>query len=304
MGRKNILIFLSFFHRNIILPVGAHENVAGLGSQSSIRHDIAVYSGAGADFRCIHWMRSFFEWWAGPTVVYLDANALGSNSTALRLTDTSHFPNLKLFVVPGGHAEEISKSLGTNGMKNVIEFVESPNGHFLGICAGFYFASGSFWWFGELLEIAEMPHWWNAKIEGPIEEIALFPRYAPATLDNGLTMLYYGGPTVGLLKTKLTTVMGASVLANYVLEGNRSLPAAVLYQTTHVRALLISTHPEAEVGAGIECSPPWPHLCLTPLQQLDNWRFLATGINSLLGLSWKVPESLGINVHQVSALYQ
>ena len=137
-----------------------------------------------------------------------------------------------------------------------------------------------------------MPHWWPT-VEGPIKAIATYPDYAPTTLDNGLTMVYYGGPALGLNTTTSTVPNGATVLAAYDAPGvPRGVPAVVNYQGRYVKALFNSPHPEAQAGVGLSCAAPLPPGCITDAQQLANWQFLAGNINALLGTDWVIPATL------------
>ncbi len=70
------------------------------------------------------------------------------------------------------------------------------------------------------------------------------------------------------------------------------MPAVVRYRGAYVHALFASPHPEAAADGSLQCAPPAPRACLTPAQQLRNWRFLAAELNALLGAAFVVPDEL------------
>ncbi len=84
--------------------------------------------------------------------------------------------------------------------------------------AGYYYGAGAWWWFDAFESDAWAPHWWPT-VEGPIAAIARFPDYAPTTLSNGLTVLYWGGPALGLNHTTADLPAGATVRAHFDAPG-------------------------------------------------------------------------------------
>ena len=159
--------------------------------------------------------------------------------------------------------------------------------------AGFYYFAGTYWWSGSFYPEAWMPHFFPT-VEGSIVEIAEYPSYAPVQLDDGRTVIYWGGPTIGYNATGRAVPNGARVLASFAASAAlpSALPAAFAYEGAYVRALLNSPHPEAQAGVGLTCAPPLPPGCITPAQQLANWRWLAGQLNALLGEAWAVPTKL------------
>ena len=105
---------------------------------------------------------------------------------------------------------------------------------------------------------------------------------------------YWGGPTIGYNSTGKAVPNGARVLASFTGGAPlpAALPAAIAYEGRYVRALFNSPHPEAQAGVGLTCAPPLPRGCITPAQQLANWRWLAEQLNALLGEAWVVPTKL------------
>lgn len=180
---------------------------------------------------------------------------------------------------------------GPLGRDNLLNYLAgSSTAHYMGTCAGAYYASGTYWWQGEYYgDFYFTPHLFPT-VEGPISAIAQYPLYAPttvtlATTEANLTMVYYGGPASGLEHT--TNSVPGVVLSRYA-DVPGGIPAAV----THGKLLLNSPHPEAVAGVHLQCSAPLPPGCITSVQQLANWQWLASEINAFLGTSWVVPTDL------------
>ena len=111
-------------------------------------------------------------------------------------------------------------------------------------------------------------------------------------LSDGRTVIYWGGPVMGLNHTAASAPNGATQLAAFDSPLAPPLGAAYRYKGAFVDALFNSPHPEAVAGSGIQCAPPAPPGCITPLQQLENWRWLAGQINALCGTAFAIPTSL------------
>lgn len=247
------------------------------------------------------WTRQFFDWFAAANaagapplrVSYVTRAASLAAPGPGACAALTAFPRLVLYVQPGGATDEQVVALGPGGRDNILDFAASPAGHVMGTCAGFYFFAGSYFWKGGFYARAWAPHFLPT-VEGDIAAIATYPAYAPTTLDDGRTVLYWGGPTWGLNATAANAVPpGAETLSTFAdaaVPGRP--PAAVSYVGEFSRGLYISPHPEAVAGDGIECAPPLPSGCITPAQQLENWRWLAAAVNKLTGQSWVVPTTL------------
>lgn len=113
--------------------------------------DVVVYSATGAggvgEFSD-KWTRAFFSWWSAANadlsaVFITDPAELAGVEVGCVLTDAKKFPRLKLYVQPGGSADNQSTSLGPGGRDNILNFAASPNGHYMGTCAGFYYGAGA-----------------------------------------------------------------------------------------------------------------------------------------------------------------
>ena len=263
---------------------------------------IAVYADedGGVGSHSAMWTKSFFSWWTPGGAGAADAVAYVEHASDLAdCRALASYDNLLLWVQPGGSADNQSLALGTSGRDNILDFAASSHGHIYATCAGFYYAAGTYWWYGEFVGAAYMPHWWPT-VEGPITAIAAYPDFAPATLSNGLTAIYYGGPGMGIANTTAALPSGAEVLAYYDMPGvPAATPAVILYRGPYVQALFASPHPEATAD-DLTCAPPAPPGCITSAQQLANWQFMAKSLNTLMGTSFAVPTSLGFGADPTS----
>jgi hypothetical protein len=269
---------LCHLKKDAVVAVYAATDAGGVGTNSAV------------------WTKAFFTWFSAPNptlIVDFIVDPLEISdyyTTGCQLA--TGFPDLALWVQPGGSADNYSTSLGPGGRDNILDFAASPNGHLMGTCAGFYYMSGSYWWFDSFFPEAWMPHLWPT-VEGPIKQIAVYPDYAPVTLDDGRTVIYWGGPVLGLNHTTASVPNGAETRVSFKTPLLQTpLGAAYRYKGEYVDALFNSPHPEAVAGSGISCSPPLPAGCITPAQQLENWRWLAAEINLLLGTAYTVPTTL------------
>ena len=258
---------------------------------------LADVQGGGIGEFSDKWTRAFFSWWSaaqpdGSLVASFVSDATELRTFACVLSDTREFPELVLYVQPGGSADNASISLGTGGRDNILDFASSANGHVMGTCAGFYYMAGTYWWKNDFYPEAWMTHFFPT-VEGDITEIATYPNYAPVTLDDGRTVIYWGGPTLGLNNTSSSLPPGSTLLASFDTSAlSKPLPAAIRYEGKYVSALFNSPHPEAVSGVGISCDPPLPAGCITSDQQLQNWKWLAKQINDLTGKAWVIPNTL------------
>ena len=284
----------------LLLSFAALPGIAGGSTPCTLPPsvDIAVYAvegWGGAGSTSVSWTRSFFSWLSGAnpglSVGYV-TNASEISSYPASGCPLASLKRLKLWVQPGGSANNFTLSLGPGGRDNIQDFAASAQGHLLATCAGFYYMAGSYWWQDSFFPVADSPHYFPT-VEGPIAAIAAYPAYAPVQLSDGRTVLYWGGPTLGLQHTAPSVPNGGAQLAAFATPAlPRPLGAAYSYTGQGVRALLSTAHPEAVAGVGIACAPPLPAGCLTPAQQLRNWQWLAEQINALLGQQYAVPGQL------------
>ena len=127
----------------LLLAVG----VVGAGAACSLRADtdVVVYAATNAggvgEFSD-KWTRAFFGWWAAANtdslhaVFVADPAELSGVAGGCVLADEVRHPKLRLYVQPGGSADNQSTSLGPGGRDNILNFAASRNGHVMGTCAG------------------------------------------------------------------------------------------------------------------------------------------------------------------------
>jgi hypothetical protein len=218
------------------------------------------------------WIKHFFDWWESydPAVKFVFLNSTNLNSDC-RLSD---YPNVRLYVQPGGDGYYQQLSLGVTGKSNILDFLDK-DGAYLGICAGWYYAAKGYFWAGAFYNwpnlLGKFP-----TVEGSISEIAEYPDYNMTRMSNGLEMIYYGGPTRGWRQTP-HDVPGTVLMTFASIPGN--LPAAVKSE----KMLLISAHPEAYEDYGIKG--------LTTEQRIANYGWLASAVNEVSGMHFRVPQS-------------
>jgi hypothetical protein len=124
----------------------------------SLKKDVvvAVYAATGAggvgDNSAV-WTRSFFDWFSAPNPSLVVDYVTEPRDISNYYTDgcqlATGFPDLALWVQPGGSADNYSSSLGPGGRDNVLDFAASKQGHVYATCAGFYWSAGSYYWFDE-----------------------------------------------------------------------------------------------------------------------------------------------------------
>ena len=238
--------------------------------------DFAVYGqtfkgGVGTSSRS--WMAHFFDWWKAqdPSVDYLFLTAAQAQAcTDLKTT----YPNLKMWVQPGGNAYDQQSALGAIGKANINGFIVNQ-GAYLGVCAGAYYASRDYWWEGKYYAHPYLLGAYPVTLEGAISSIAPWPGYAMTVLSNGRNAIYYGGPTVGLQRTSLASLLGEKEASFASIAGN--LPAVIVYNNL----LLTSVHLEAFENDGITG--------LSTRDRTENYKYLANLINRVARTTFKVP---------------
>lgn len=231
---------------------------------------IVAYHGMGVSLISEEWITRFLDWWQSydPAVKYVFLNGTNLKSDC----NLSDYPNVRLYIQPGGHAYYQQSSLGAAGKANILEFLDE-GGAYLGICAGWYYAATDYYYAGYFYGWPDLLGRFPT-VEGPITEIAEDLHYNMTRMSNGLQMIYYGGPTRGWRQTPHT--VPATVLMTFAaIPGN--LPAAVKSKNL----LLISVHPEAYEGLGITG--------LTREQRIANYEWLANAIKEVTGLYLHVP---------------
>ena len=115
------------------------------------------------------WVEDFLWWWQAydPSVRYL-----GMTAEDMQACDFASYPNLKVYINPGGNAYDQLTALGTKGTSNIRNFVTRDQSistsAYVGFCAGGYIASHDYLW----ETIYEGPGYYNYAENPPI---SLFP---------------------------------------------------------------------------------------------------------------------------------
>jgi len=244
-------------------PITSSTNIVVYGQTGS--------GGVGAPSKS--WMTHFFDWWKvqDPSVNYMFLTSSNVKSDCV----LTNYPNLKLYVQPGGDAYNQQRTLGSAGKNNILGFIDSGKAY-LGTCAGWYYASNDYYWQGSYY------NWPNVlmrfpTVEGSITDIADYdvpPGYAMTTLSNGQHMIYYGGPTRGWKNTP-NTYPGTALMTF------AAIPSNPLAAVENGKMLLTSVHAEAYENDSITG--------LTTAQRIENYKWLANAINHVAGTNFAVP---------------
>ena len=253
---------------------------------------VAVYTdvAGGVGHGSHNWERNFWAWWRekDARVAYVEL----AKEDVSRRCELAEYPNLRLYVQPGGNAYKEQVGIAPAGTENIRRFLDARDDtRYVGTCAGWYFASTDYWWQGYHYTSALEPNLlgrFDATIEGSILDIRDYdgePPYAvtrvvspDGTVD--LDALYYGGPTRGWRNTTLALPEGAETLVTFAeLPGGRAeCPAAVRYRDM----LLFSVHFEAFQDSSGELADG----TLSDEQVEANYRYRAARINEHLGTDW------------------
>src|SRR3989344_2656154 len=91
------------------------------------------------------WITHFFDWWklqdVGVKYVFVDRNDVKTDC------NLANYPNVKLYVQPGGNAYYQQNALGSTGRTKILNYLDS-NRSYLGICAGAFYAANDYYWQG------------------------------------------------------------------------------------------------------------------------------------------------------------
>ena len=219
------------------------------------------------------WLVHFLDWWVeqDSSISYVELSADDVQSNC----NFEDFPDLKVYVQPGGNAYYQQNKLGSEGKAALIDYVNSGKGY-VGICAGFYYTASDYFWQDEFYDHADLLGLYPT-VEGSVREIADYegnPEYAVTSLSNGFNALYYGGPTRGYEYT--SSEFPGESLADFASFGN-GLPAVI----KDGNMLLNSVHLEAFEDDGFSG--------LSSEDRVENYKLLANLINEVSGTSFSVP---------------
>jgi len=237
--------------------------------------DIVVYGDTGfggVGSLSKSWMTHFLDWWKSydSSLKYQFLTDTEIESTC----DLTDYPNLKLYIQPGGNAYYQQRSLGSSGKVNIVNYLDNGGAYF-GACAGFYYAAGDYYWQGDYFDWGDLLGLYPT-VEGSITDIADYegtPDHA-ITPVSGFNMIYYGGPTRGWRDTS-ADYPGTKLLSLDAIPGE--LPAAIHYNNM----LLTTVHAEAYENDGV--------VGLTTEDRIENYKWLANSINDVAGTGFYVP---------------
>jgi len=282
MHRVRTVIVVFGLTLALVLPLAQTSVLAGKpggGTQCPIAQatDFVIYGqtlkgGVGTSSKS--WMTHFFASWQAqnPDLHYQFLSA----TEAQACTNLgSSYPNLKMWVQPGGDAYDQQSALGAAGRANIAAFI-AAGGAYLGVCAGAYYAARDYWWEGKYYAHSYLLGAYPVTLEGAISAIAPWPGHALTTLSNGRHAVYYGGPTVGLAHTSSADLIGEKVATFADIGGE--LPAVIVWN----KILLTSVHLEAFEGDGITE--------LTTADREANYAYLASLVNRTAGTTYEVPS--------------
>jgi glutamine amidotransferase-like uncharacterized protein len=198
----------------------------------------------------------------------------------------------KAIFFPGGDADYYNADINSIGIQHIQDLV-SNNGAYIGMCAGAEFACDKLIW--QDYEIDYPLDLFQGEAVGPIDQLAVWPDYAMATLSMNLNdeinqfepenedMLYWGG-TIFIAYSG----MDMDTIATY--DGFFNNPAIIKFTYGNGRVLLISPHPEIEEDSNRDG--------VNVAEELEDngsdWNFLWTATDWLLGEPLSNPNSLSI----------
>lgn len=243
--------------------------------------DFVYYTGSGSSTLSQSWMNHFLTWWKqqDPTVDFQGLSAAQVSACTFQ-----NYPELDMYIQPGGDAYQQQRSIGSTGKAKINSFINNGGAYF-GPCAGWYYASPSYYWQDRFYNHANLLGAYPMTIEGSIREVADYdvnPGYTVTSLSNGHRALYWGGPTIGYEYT--SNPLGiVDARFNY-----RDLPAVVKYNNM----LLTSVHLEAYENDGFTG--------LSTSEREENYKYLANLINEVAGTSFYVPAYAQPPVYECS----
>lgn len=278
MKYKSLFVFALIFIVALSFNVFAKPKVVVTDCPITPETDFAFYGDTGrggVGDLSKSWLTHFLDWWKtqDPSLNYVILDA-GDVKGGCNLVS---YPNLKLYIQPGGDAYWQQRTLSSAGKTNLLNYINSGKAY-LGICAGAYYAAGDYFWQGSYYD-------WNyllgvyPTLEGSITTIADYdenPPYALTGVSSGHNMIYYGGPTRGWQSTS-SVYPGEALLTYTAVPGD--LPAAIRDNNL----LLMSVHAEAYENEGI--------VGLSTQQRVENYIWFANAINDLAGTNFYVPSS-------------
>ncbi len=171
------------------------------------RADLGIYADWGA----------FPEGIVAASLCFTRAGLTVRPILAREINDGSFARKVRAIYMPGGWAAHYVRDISEKGAAHVRAFVEKGGGY-IGICAGAYYAAREISWNGKRwpYDLDLFP----GVPEGPLVEIAPWPRYATTRVElagghpvtgtspGTRTMLYYGGPVLAPGEGADVTILG------------------------------------------------------------------------------------------------
>jgi len=272
----------------------------GCALQSDTNIVYSLVTGVGDASRV--WIQDLLWWWssADSSIKYQGLSALDIQSC-----DLANFPNLRVFLNPGGNTYNQLSDLGDAGRSHLLDYIqrESPSAY-VGFCAGGYLAATGYYWETAHEDEAYFQQYKTApplgafpyEVEGSIADIAddqfgnLEPegvKYRLVNVSNGHQMLYYGGSTFGWNQVPdASSDPEVEVLLHYTdFYGylSKNLPAVWKYRNL----LLTSVHPEADNCTQYDCPPAET---IPEEKILRNRAWLVSHINTVAGTNFVIPS--------------
>ncbi|CAM9977709.1 unnamed protein product, partial [Ectocarpus fasciculatus] len=266
--------------------------------RDSTRVVYSTVNGVGSGSKI--WIADFLEWW-NTFDTNVEFVALSARDLQVHC-DLQAFPNLRVYINPGGDAYMQLSSLGVAGTDNIKAFVHRDQRNpsaYVGICAGTYLAAHDYIWetmyqgadyydFATNPPMSLFPH----TVEGSIFDInddqfgdQSGSKFRVVNVSNGHHMLYYGGSTFGY--------NGVPDYADpQSPEYDEDIEGSVNFNVGAWRygnLLLSSVHPEASNCTDhedVDC-PPAGTLPMARIWQ--NWAWLSTYINEVSQSSFLIP---------------
>jgi len=182
---------------------------------------------------------------------------------------------------PGGDADYYNADIDAFGIQHIQELV-AENGAYIGMCAGAEFACDQLVWEGIAYDYPL--DLFQGEAVGPIDELAVWPDYAMATLSMNLNdelnqyepanedILYWGGSIFNAYE-------GTEVDTIATFDGYLDEAAIIKLNYGEGRVLLISPHPEIEEDSERD----GVNIASELSDNGSDWNFLWTATDWLLG---------------------
>ena len=86
--------------------------------------DFVYYSGSGASSLSQSWMVHFLDWWKAqdPTIEYVKLSA--TEIATCDMTDKVRYPDLDMYIEPGGDAYLAQRAIGASGKARINSFLD------------------------------------------------------------------------------------------------------------------------------------------------------------------------------------